>query len=160
MENLDCIDSSIILEIIFKNEEKCKQYLNTVGYKSKNAGLFTIPILGEILTNLFLKASQTVEDPINRKVLIQNAVDFLDDTVLDLLPRGRLFISKLEKSNYQFVQRIQELDYKITDDDALHLSSAISNRCRRFVTIDKDLLNDTFRANVRKEFGLTITGPT
>ncbi len=159
MKNLDCIDSSIVLEIIFQNEEKCKQYLNTVGYKSKNAALLTISILGEILTNLFLKASETVDDQIKRKVLIQNAVDFLDDTILDLLPRKRLFISKIEKNDHAFVQRIQELDYKITDDDAFHLSCAINNHCQRFVTIDKDLLNDTFQENMQREFGLRIISP-
>lgn len=159
MKELDCIDSSIILEIIFENEEKCKQYLNTIGYKSKNQGLLTIPILGETFANLLLKSSQTIEDPIKRKIFIQSAVDFLDDIILDLLLRGRLIISKLEKSDYQFVSKIQELDYKITGDDAFHLSSAINKQCRRFVTIDKDLLHDTFRAHVREEFGLTITAP-
>ncbi len=158
MDNFDDVDSCVVLETIFE-EERCKLYVNTIGYKLRNKGMITIPLAGEIFSNLFLKISQNIDDAVMRKVVIQNAVDFFDDTMMTLLQKGRLIIAKINDGDYQYIPRIKELDYKITDDDALHISTAINKKCQRFITIDKDLLNDRFRGMIKSEFGLVIAEP-
>ncbi len=161
MSSFDCLDSSIILGIAFeeKEAEQCKQYINTVGYKLKNKGLLTIPLVGEIFTNLFLKVSRDIKDYSKRKVIIQSLVDFFDETIMTLLSKERFIITKIQSADYVYIPRIKELDYKITDDDAFHLSSAISQKCQRFVTLDRVLLQEHFKESLRKEFGLLIAEP-
>ncbi len=159
MEPVDCVDASVVLEAVFEDEEKCKQYLNTIGYKLRNKGMLTVLLIGEIFSNLFIKVSQKMEDPFERKVVIQNVVDFFDDTLIALLQKERLTIAKIKGDDYQHVKKIRELDYKITADDAFHLSAAVSNQCQRFITIDRYLLNDHFRALMKREFGLIIAAP-
>ena len=158
MENVDCIDASVILGTLFEKEERCKTYINTVGYKLKNCGLLTIPLVGEIFTNMFLKIPQHIEEA-ERKVFLQSTIDFFDFTIMHLIQKNRLIIAKIKSGDYQFVKRINELDYKISDDDLLHLSSAINNNCQRFVTIDKVLLEENFRNNIKREFGMMIIEP-
>jgi predicted nucleic acid-binding protein len=158
MDKLDCIDSSVVLGTVFKEDERCDNFINTVGYKLKNKGLLTIPLVGEVFTNLFLKISKNVDDPFQRRVVIQTAIDFFDETIMNLLQQDRLVISKIKDGDYQHIRRIKELDYTITDDDALHLSSAINNNCQRFITLDKVLLNANFKNKMKKELGLVISG--
>ena len=134
-------------------------YVRTIGYKSRNKGLLTITLVGEIFTNLFLKISKNVDEPMMRKILIEKAVEFFDEVIMDLLQQELLTISKIKDGDYQYIPRIKELDYAITDDDALHLSTAINNKCQRFITINKALLNERFRGSIHSEFGLTITKP-
>jgi predicted nucleic acid-binding protein len=159
MKNFDCIDASIILETVFEDEERCEQYVNTIGYKLRNKGLLTIPLIGEIFTNLFLKVSESIGNQTERKVMLQTAVDFFDNVIIRLLQQNKLKISKINNNDYKFVKRIKELDYAITDDDALHLSSAINNNCQRFITKDKVLLDKNFKSNVKKEFEIIIAEP-
>jgi len=161
MTGTDCIDSVIILGILLEeNIAEFQDYVRTIGYKSRNKGLLTIQLVGEIFTNLFLKISKNVEEPIMRKVLIEKAVEFFDEVIMDLLQQELLTISKIKDGDYQYISRIKELDYAITDDDALHLSSAINNKCQRFITIDKALLNERFRGSIHSEFGLMIAKPS
>ena len=160
MEQFDCIDACVILGTLFEEEEESKQYINTIGYKLKNKGLLTIPLIGEIFSNIFLKLYQNINDSIERKAFIQNAVDFFDDTIMSLIQKDKLTIGKIDGGDYQFIKRIKEIDYKVTDDDALHLSSAINKKCQRFVTVDQELLNDNFRSKIRTEFGIKITKPS
>lgn len=162
MTSLDCLDSSIILGTIFeeKDQERCKTYLNLVGYKLRNNGLFTVPLIGEIFANLFLKVYRTVPDPNERKLLLQKAVDFFDDSIISLLLQEKLIIAKIENTDYQFIDRIQEIDYAITDDDALHLSSAITKGCQKFITLDAVLLREQCRSRIKTEFNLIIAAPT
>ncbi len=159
MVGFDCIDSSVILGTLFEKEEKCEQYVNIVGYKLRNKGLLTIPLIGEIFTNTFLKVSKNIEEVSERKFFIQNAVDFFDTTIMGLLQRDKLVIAKIEIGDHLFTGRIKEIDYRITDDDALHLSSAINKKCQRFVTIDKELLKENFKNKIKEEFGIIITEP-
>ncbi len=161
MKDLDCIDSCIILGTIFeeKENEKCKQYLNIVGYKLRNNGLLTVPLIGEIFANLFLKVYRTVPESSERKLLLQKAVDFFDDSIVNLLLQEKLVIAKIENSDHQFIERIKELDYAVTDDDALHLSSAINKGCQKFITLDAILLRDQFKSRIKTEFNIIITRP-
>ncbi len=161
MTEIDCIDSVIILGILLEeNIAEFQDYVRTIGYKSRNKGLLTIPLVGEIFTNLFLKISKNVQEPVMRKILIEKAIEFFDKVIMDLLQQERLIISKIRDGDYQYIPRIKELDYAITDDDALHLSSAINNKCQRFITIDKTLLNERFRGDINREFRVIITNPT
>ncbi len=160
MRELDCIDSCIILDILFRKEVgEFQEYIRTVGYKHKNKGLLTVPLVGEIFTNLFLKLTQNVEESTLRRVLLQNAIDFFEDIIFELLRHDRLVIAKICDSDSQFIPRIKELDWAITDDDALHLSWAINNKCQRFVTTDTILLQENCRSRIKQEFSLTITRP-
>ena len=85
-----------------------------------------------------------------RKVFLQNTIDFFDFTIMRLIQKNRLTIAKIKSKDGQYVERIKELDYKISDDDALHISSAINNNCQRFVTIDKVLLKENFKISIKK----------
>ncbi|MEK7075004.1 MAG: hypothetical protein AAB968_04530, partial [Patescibacteria group bacterium] len=54
MTETDCIDSVIILGILLEeNITEFQDYVRTIGYKSRNKGLLTITIVGEIFTNLY-----------------------------------------------------------------------------------------------------------
>lgn len=160
MTNVDCIDSCIILGTIFKEDEHCELYIDTIGYKLKNKGLLTIPLIGEVFANLLLKVEKKTDDKFEQKLFMQNAVDFFDTTISRLIYQERLLIGKMLIADFQHVSRIKELDYAVTDDDALHVSDAINKRCQRFITTDKTLLNENFRGKIRKEFGLVISPPS
>lgn len=86
--------------------------------------------------------------------------DFFDDTIINLLQQERLEIVKIGSDDFQFVQKIKELDCAVTDDDAYHLSCAINQKCQRFITLDNALLRDVFKSRIRAEFGLVISVPT
>ena len=90
---------------------------------------------------------------------MQNAVDFFDDSIVNLLQQERLTIAKINDSDYKFIARIKEINHKVTDDDALHLSSAINKKCQRFVTVDQELLDENFKSKIRKEFRIVIDKP-
>ncbi len=160
MGEYDCIDSCIVLGILFQESiGELQEYIRTVGYKQRNKGLLTVYLMGEIFTNLFTKICQKVEDGTIRAVLLQNALDFFEDVIMELLRQDRLIIAKIQNSDYQLIRQIQELDYAITDDDALHLSCAVNNQCQRFVTTDTILLSENCRSRIRREFGLIISRP-
>ena len=159
MNHVDCIDASVILGSVFREDENCDNFVNTIGYKLKNNGLLTIHLVGEIFTSVFLKIVQYIEYPFEKKQFLQDVVDFFDKTIINLFERQRLSIAKVKDSDYQHIMAIKSLDYAITDDDALHLSVAINNNCQRFVTIDKVLLKEDFRSKIKAEFRLIITKP-
>lgn len=159
MTGLDGIDACVFLGTLFEEDERCDSFIATIGYKLKNKGQLTIPIIGEIFANTFLKVSENIADPYERKAFIQKTVDFFDRIIMDLLKKERLEITKMDAQDFQHISRIKELDYAITDDDAIHLSSAITKKCQRFITIDKALLEPEFRSRIKKEFGLIITDP-
>ena len=156
---VDGIDASIILGTIFEEEENCSFYLRNLGYKLHNTGILTVPLIGEIFANLFLKVSERIKDPSERKALIQHAVDFFDESIIHLLQEERLVIVSLRKEDLHYFSRIKEIDYDISDSDAFHVSCAIASHCQRFVTLDKKLLKDSFRSTMTKEFSLVITSP-
>jgi hypothetical protein len=159
MTHLDCIDACIVLGLLFEEHEGCRHYLDNVGYKNKNKGLLTIPLIGEIFTNLLLKLPEKIPDPINRKVFMQSAIDFFDQTIMHFLKEKRIEISPMTIQDQKYVVHIKNVDYTITDDDAIHISTAISKDCQRFVTIDKLLLQKNCKIRIRNEFNLTITNP-
>ena len=78
---------------------------------------------------------------------------------MSLIQKDKLTIGKIDGGDYQFIKRIKEIDYKVTDDDALHLSSAINKKCQRFVTVDQELLDENFKSKIRKEFRIVIDKP-
>lgn len=159
MNALDSIDACVFLGTLFEENEECDSFIATIGYKLKNKGQLTIPIIGEIFANTFLKVSENIADPYERKAFIQKTVDFFDRVIMDLLKKERLEIMKMAAQDFQHLARIKELDYAITDDDAIHISSAIVKKCQRFITIDKALLRPEFRSRIKKEFGLIIAEP-
>ena len=159
INTLDSIDACVFLGTLFEENEECDSFIATIGYKLRNKGQLTIPIIGEIFANTFLKISENIADHYERKAFIQKTVDFFDRVIMDLLKKDRLEITKMAAQDFQHIGRIKELDYAITDDDAIHISSVIVKKCQRFITIDKVLLRPEFRSRIKKEFGLIITEP-
>ncbi len=80
--------------------------------------------------------------------------------MLSLLLQERLIITKLQKEAHQHISRIKEIDYAITDDDAIHLSAAIYHTCQSFITTDRILLREEFKSRIKREFGLIIKEPS
>ncbi len=150
------IDSSIFLGSIFDEDNKFKEYLNIVGYKTQNKGAITNSLMGEILTNIFIKAKD--EDKEKQSFLRMKVFELLNQIVTKLIEEGKLQIIKLNKDNFDFdiFSYIKGIDYAISDDDAIHLTSAVLINCQNFVTSDKLAENKILCEKLKSEYNLTI----
>ncbi|MBS3151190.1 hypothetical protein J4443_02305 [Candidatus Woesearchaeota archaeon] len=156
MNPVDMIDSSIFLGFIFDEDNKFKEYLNVVGYKNQNKGSITNSLMGEILTNIFVKVKD--ENKIEQSLLRTKVFGLLDQIMTKLIEEGKLEIIKLNKSNFDFdiFNNIKGIDYAISDDDAIHLTSAIIMNCQNFVTSDKLAENKILCEKIKSEYNLNI----
>jgi len=147
------IDSCVYLERGLRGQERdsCSRYLARVGYKGRNQGVLTLPLMGEIFCGIF----KSLDDSVARKL----AFDFLE-TLLDVqLKTKKVIIKPLEKYDTSYIEQILEIDSRISFDDAIHLSTAIMGGCKYFVTIDKVFLYKITQKEVQHTFGIKMRHP-
>lgn len=134
---IDYIDTSVVLSIVLdKSHHESQEYLNTVGYKMKNRGVFSQFAIGELFSNILLKLK---EDMVRR-----NAYDVLDWVLGRLIDENRATILGFDSSviDSALYDEITGVDYEVSGDDAFHIICAIKCKAACFVTKDKALCSN------------------
>lgn len=146
----DFYDSSIFLGLLIEKDDACKERINLIGYKGRNKGVISHPVLAEITANLFLK--------INDSELRMEAFRLLETIFDRCLKQGILKISKIEKGEDFHVDDLME-KLQIEYSDARILSEAIVIGCKIFWTTDEYLNKANVKPIIKKEYGLIIKKP-
>ena len=147
------IDSSIYLEVVVegKHQKDCLRFLDKVGYKNTNLGIVSVFIMGEIFAGVF-KSFKKTETRLK-------ALGLLESFLSEQIETEKVNVITLEKNDLQYIDKINDIDRKISYDDASNLSKAISVCCDSFITIDEVLLNEETRNRFRQEFRIKIKSP-
>ncbi len=136
---IDFIDSCVWIDPYQKEVEDYSNYLNLIGYKSKNVqrniGVITVPVLGEIKAMIITK----IQDEGIRIKMSQNIIKIISR----LREGGKLRVYRFRNVNDKSLEEIRNVDYKITEDDALHICEAINIGYQNFITTDKFLLENS-----------------
>lgn len=153
---IDFIDSCVWIDPYQKSIEKSTNYLNLVGYQSQNVrrniGAITVPILGEIKTMIITK----INDPDFRTRISKDIINIISELRKD----KKLRIYKFRNIKDSMLDEIKEVDYSISEDDALHICFAINMGCQNFVTTDEKILNsNVLKSWLRKNKELIIKEP-
>lgn len=157
VKSYDYIDSSIFLGYAFEQGDACKEYLNTVGYKSHNKGVVSHFVMSEVLISLLIKIK--LKDPLQESIAKEKAFKLLDETITRLLIENKLTILNLTARiiDTELLNELKEKDTKLTDDDALHLIETIKEKCQFFVTTDEKIIkNKGLREHLSNNYNLKI----
>ena len=146
MDHYD-VDSSVILEIVFKqeNEHLARKLFQLSGYRNRYMLSISPIVLGEVLTIISKeRALETKEDAFSelRNLLFYNQIHFYG---LDILSLSQALI------------QILEADPFFRGMDVLVFASTILNKSKRFYTFDKDFLESN---NLKAQFDVQIADPS
>jgi predicted nucleic acid-binding protein len=149
LEDYDHFDTSVIVELYTskptskKTLDSCKRYLYRVLTKKQTARISMVN-LGELKHFILHRIS---EDAVKIKV-IDNLKFWLDKGVEFCSPQWDAFKVALE---------LKELARGLEPMDMLHIATAIEKGAKRFVTIEKSILEmKPFVEKVKNEYGLKI----
>jgi predicted nucleic acid-binding protein len=149
-KTVECIDACIFLGLIVEKHGDCQRFLNNIGYKGRDIGLITHPIIGEIVTNILLK--------VHNKLDREEAFRLLDTILYYGIQSNKFKIAKLTQGDDLHSEDLMR-EYWLTEDDAKHLSNAIIHGCNSFITIDEKLTDEKVVNSIKEKYGLTIKKP-
>src|SRR3989344_631937 len=143
----DYVDSCVFLGFVLEKDQKCKDYINTIGYKNRNIGIISHFVVSEIFIKLITMIHN--KDKVERNYVEDETLQYIIDIFKELLRSQNLIINKLSKSiiDIELYTNLKEIDYKLTDDDMFHLIEAIKKECHAFITIDKEIINNIKLSN-------------
>ncbi len=156
----DYVDSCVFLGFVLEKDQKCKDYINTIGYKNRNIGIISHFVVSEIFISIIIKIKY--EDKIKENFIKNEAFQYIDNIFNGLAMKRELQINKLSKEiiDINTYDELKNMDYKLTDDDIFHLIEAIKSECHTFVTIDNEILNNTKLKNLLlNRYGIKIIEP-
>ena len=136
----DYVDSCVFLGFALDQNQNCKDYLFTVGYKNRNIGIISHFVLSEILCTILTKIKHS-DDTIKEEDLRESAIKMSIKTIRNLKEEGKLIIKKLSTHiiDETLLKELNAIDNRLTEDDILHIIEAIKNQCDFFVTADKEI---------------------
>jgi|SRR3989344_1867316 len=142
----DYVDSCVFLGFVLEKDQKCKDYINTIGYKNRNIGIISHFVISEIFIKLITMINK---DKVEGNYVEDETLQYIIDIFKELLRSQNLIINKLSKSiiDIELYTNLKEIDYKLTDDDMFHLIEAIKKECHAFITIDKEIINNIKLSN-------------
>ncbi len=148
---VDYIDACVVLATVFRerDEPKCAEYLNAVGYKLHSTGVIAHYVVSETFVSVLMKT---------RGEYREESLRLAKTLLTELLDDGRVTVLKLSQIG-TMVDEILSADYRTSLDDAFNLASALTAGCSRFVTIDRQLLSSERLRAFLRERGLKITEP-
>lgn len=141
MTPLHHIDTSVILEPEkTENGRFCRRHLHRVGYKYR--GNISFPVLSELFLVLV-----RIKDYRDKHGLF----DFIDGTIAT-----RKIGFHSPKSISGIVERIEELDSRITPVDREIVACAVEENASTLITLDKNLIHN---GKIEEEFRIKIMHP-
>ena len=153
----DYIDSCIFLAHLFNENNYCRDYINTIGYKNRNRGVISHFVLSEIMINIITKIDY--DDYLKGKILREECFENISETIIRLKYKKLLDILKITSKilDKELYDKLIKSDTKLTEDDALHIIEAIKSNCDFFVTIDKEIIaNKKLREYLNQNHNLKI----
>lgn len=136
------VDTSVFLEVIFKQPhlQECTSFFNRVGYhyRLKTSTL----VLGEIIESI-----QKFEDEAQTKIWTFSLLELLKMAEIEIIPISFECIGN--------IPTIRDIDCYLESSDTIIFSSALTENCNSFVTLDSD-----FSIILSKELGIIIKKPS
>jgi len=133
------IDSSIFLEILFKQGEKerCEEWLSKMGRTHK--GVISTSVMGEIVKNIFYWEGDAEERQI------------MHEWFFNELKKLKIRIFSPDMDALQKESEIRCADSRIQGMDALHYACAVRDGAQAFLCKDID-----FNRSLERAFGVKI----
>src|SRR3989344_7060158 len=91
----DYVDSCVFLGFVLEKDQKCKDYINTIGYKNRNIGIISHFVISEIFISIIVKIKY--DDKFKENLVKDETFHYIDNIINQLLTKSRLKINKLSK---------------------------------------------------------------
>ena|SRR3989344_7038757 len=138
----DYVDSCVFLGFILEKDQKCKDYVNTIGYKNRNTGIISYFVISEIFLAIMIKNKDKEKN--YEKLEKFKAFDYIDEIINKMLRERVLIINKLNTNivDEGLVKELKIINYSLNDDDIFHLIEAVKSKCDFFVTTDREIIEN------------------
>lgn len=136
------VDSSIFLEILLKQSkyDECISFFNNVGYRYRL--MASTVVMGEII-----KALHELGDERQKEGWLSSLSLLLENSSISILPVSFQCINN--------IPTVMNAESHLESSDAIIFSSAITENCRAFITLDSD-----FSMRLETEFDILIKKPS
>jgi predicted nucleic acid-binding protein len=142
---LHAVDTCVLLESMAETVlgNECSNYLNRTGQK------YRVVLSSSAIGEYFLITFRESKEFRDRDI----AFTFLHR----LINNHKIGFAVGNFEMRKIMEKLRELDHRISGMDAEHLACAITNSAQSFVTIDTVLLED--KEKIKQEFGVQIRHP-
>jgi len=132
----------VFLGFILEKDQKCKDYVNTIGYKNRNTGIISYFVISEIFLAIMIKNKDKEKN--YEKLEKFKAFDYIDEIINKMLRERVLIINKLNTNivDEGLVKELKIINYSLNDDDIFHLIEAVKSKCDFFVTTDREIIEN------------------
>ncbi len=154
----DYIDSCVFLGYAINNDQKCKDYIHTIGYMNRNKAIISHFVLSEILYTLIFKINNLINSH-NEILVKETAFKLLEEIMNELVKKNSLEVEKLKTKliDNVLLKELIKTDVQLSEDDTFHIIVAIKTNCDFFVTTDKEITsNKRLREYLSKEHNLKV----